>query len=193
MRRRVVVTGIGLVTPIGNDLESTWSSLLAGKNGAGPITLFDVTDYATKFGCEVKGCDASKWFDKRELKHVDRFLNDAARTECQELRPRGLIADAGEKDHGDVARICVRRKLAEDRRTIDVGHDDIQKNEVGSQLASELHATRPALRFVDLEMRRERERGDAPDIFFIVDDQNFRFGRHHSIPVRTTATRPYAV
>jgi 3-oxoacyl-[acyl-carrier-protein] synthase II len=74
MRRRVVVTGIGLVTPIGNDLESTWSSLLAGKNGAGPITLFDCSEFATKFACEVKGWDGSKWFDKRELKHVDRFL-----------------------------------------------------------------------------------------------------------------------
>jgi 3-oxoacyl-[acyl-carrier-protein] synthase II len=74
MRRRVVVTGIGLVTPIGNDLESTWSSLLAGKNGAGPITLFDVTEFATKFGCEVKDWDGSRWFKKTELKHVDRFL-----------------------------------------------------------------------------------------------------------------------
>ena len=74
MRRRVVVTGIGLVTPIGNDLESTWSSLLAGKGGAGPITQFDCSDFATKFACEVKNWDASKWFDKRELKHVDRFL-----------------------------------------------------------------------------------------------------------------------
>ena len=72
--RRVVVTGIGLITPIGNSLEETWGSLLAGKSGAGPITLFDTTNFATKFGCEVKNFDATPWFDKREIKHIDRFL-----------------------------------------------------------------------------------------------------------------------
>jgi 3-oxoacyl-[acyl-carrier-protein] synthase II len=55
-------------------MESTWASLLAGKNGAGPITQFDASEFATKFACEVKSWDPSKWFDKRELKHVDRFL-----------------------------------------------------------------------------------------------------------------------
>src|SRR5262245_6786953 len=90
MRRRVVVTGIGLVTPIGNDLESTWSGLLAGKNGAGPITQFDCTDYATKFACEVKGWDASKWFDKRELKHVDRFLQFGVAASMMAMEDAGL-------------------------------------------------------------------------------------------------------
>jgi 3-oxoacyl-[acyl-carrier-protein] synthase II len=88
--RRVVITGIGLVTPIGNDLEMTWSSLLAGKNGAGPITQFDTTDFATKFACEVKGWDASKWFDKRELKHVDRFLQFGISAAMMAVEDAGL-------------------------------------------------------------------------------------------------------
>jgi 3-oxoacyl-[acyl-carrier-protein] synthase II len=72
--RRVVITGIGLVTPVGNDRETTWSSLVAGRSGAGPITQFDASNYATKFACEVKGWDPTPFFDKREVKHLDRFL-----------------------------------------------------------------------------------------------------------------------
>jgi len=72
--RRVVITGIGLITPVGNDREETWRSLVAGTSGAGPITQFDCSQFATKFACEVKGWQPSRWFDKRELKHVDRFL-----------------------------------------------------------------------------------------------------------------------
>ena len=89
MQRRVVITGIGLITPIGNDLETTWSSLLAGKNGAGPTTLFDVTEFATKFSCEVKDWEPSKYFDKRELKHLDRFLQFGVAAGMQ------AVADAG--------------------------------------------------------------------------------------------------
>ncbi len=88
--RRVVITGIGLITPIGNDLEATWSSLLAGKNGAGPITQFDVTNYATKFGCEVKNWEPSKYFDKREVKHIDRFLQFGVAAATMAMQDSGL-------------------------------------------------------------------------------------------------------
>jgi 3-oxoacyl-[acyl-carrier-protein] synthase II len=77
MRRRVVVTGIGLVTPIGNDLETTWASLVAGKSGAGPITRFDCEGFSTRFACEIKGWDGTPYLDKRELRHVDQFLEYA--------------------------------------------------------------------------------------------------------------------
>jgi 3-oxoacyl-[acyl-carrier-protein] synthase II len=75
--RRVVITGIGLVTPVGNDLESTWSALLEGRSGAAGITRFDCTKFATKFACEVKGFEPEQYLDKRELRHMDLFLQYA--------------------------------------------------------------------------------------------------------------------
>jgi 3-oxoacyl-[acyl-carrier-protein] synthase II len=73
--RRVVVTGLGAVTPLGLDVESTWSALLAGECGAGPITHFDHTDYKVHFACEVKGFDATDWMDKKDARRVDRFTH----------------------------------------------------------------------------------------------------------------------
>ncbi|MCX5744887.1 MAG: beta-ketoacyl-ACP synthase II [Proteobacteria bacterium] len=90
--RRVVITGIGLISPLGNDLESTWAGLLAGKSGAGPTTLFDTTDFATKFACEVKGWTetSARYFDKRELKHLDRFLQFGVAAGMMAVEDAGL-------------------------------------------------------------------------------------------------------
>ncbi len=99
--RRVVITGIGLITPVGNDRETTWQALLAGKSGAGPITQFDTTDYATKFACEVKGWDGTAWFDKRELKRLDRFLQFGVAAAMQAMDDAGYDGrkvPAGEED-----------------------------------------------------------------------------------------------
>jgi 3-oxoacyl-[acyl-carrier-protein] synthase II len=87
--RRVVVTGIGLVTPLGNDLESTWAALIAGKSGAGPITHFDHEQYATHFACEVKEWDGELYFSKRELRHVDLFLQFAVGAGLQAMDDAG--------------------------------------------------------------------------------------------------------
>jgi 3-oxoacyl-[acyl-carrier-protein] synthase II len=74
-RRRVVVTGLGAVTPLGLDVESTWSSLLAGDSGAGEITQFDHTDYKVHFACEVKGLDPTIWIDRKDARRMDRFTH----------------------------------------------------------------------------------------------------------------------
>src|SRR5207248_10849545 len=74
-RRRVVVTGLGAVTPLGLDVESTWSSLLAGESGAAEITQFDHADYPVHFACEVKDFDATQWIDRKAARRMDRFTH----------------------------------------------------------------------------------------------------------------------
>src|SRR2546427_10865832 len=72
-QRRVVITGIGAVTPLGNDAETSWQRLLAGEAGAGPITQFDATDYHVHFACEVKDLDPSNWIERKQARRMDRF------------------------------------------------------------------------------------------------------------------------
>ncbi len=74
-RRRVVVTGLGAVTPLGLDVESTWSRLLAGDSGAAEITHFDHTDYPVHFACEVKDFDPTQWIDRKAARRMDRFTH----------------------------------------------------------------------------------------------------------------------
>ena len=72
-RRRVVVTGVGAVTPLGNDAETYWENLLAGKSGAAPLELFDASEYPVTFGCELKDFDPTDWIDVKSCRRMDRF------------------------------------------------------------------------------------------------------------------------
>jgi len=68
-----VITGVGAVTPLGNDVRSSWEALLEGKSGAAPITAFDTSGYAVRFACEVKGFEPGEWMERRQAKRMDRF------------------------------------------------------------------------------------------------------------------------
>ena len=74
-RRRVVITGLGAVTPLGVDVESTWQALVEGQSGAGEITQFDSTDYAVHFACEVKGFDPTEYIERKQARRMDRFAH----------------------------------------------------------------------------------------------------------------------
>lgn len=93
MRRRVVVTGMGCISPVGNTVAETWASLLAGRSGAGPITLFDASRHKTRFAAEVKGFDAVSAFGNREARRMDRFTQFATVATLEALEQSGLKID----------------------------------------------------------------------------------------------------
>jgi len=72
-RRRVVITGLGALTPLGNDVRSSWEALIRGESGAGPITQFDVAEFPVTFACEVKDFDPAEWIDRKQARRMDRF------------------------------------------------------------------------------------------------------------------------
>ena len=71
--KRVVVTGLGAVTPLGNTPEELWNNLLAGVSGAAPITLFDASKFKTQFACEVKNLNVNDYLDRKEARKMDRY------------------------------------------------------------------------------------------------------------------------
>ena len=90
MTRRVVITGLGAVTPLGNDVPTTWNNVIAGRSGAGPITRFDASAYKTRFACEVKDFDVSHLLGKKEARRLDRFAQFAVSAAKQALDDSGL-------------------------------------------------------------------------------------------------------
>jgi 3-oxoacyl-[acyl-carrier-protein] synthase II len=90
MRTRVVITGLGCVSPLGNNFQDTWSALLAGKSGAGSITHFDASGHKTRFACEVKGFDAVALFGGKEARRMDRFCQFAVAATQEAVVHAGL-------------------------------------------------------------------------------------------------------
>src|SRR5690349_2772024 len=90
MKRRVVVTGLGAITPVGNDVATTWRMLLQGKSGAGPITRFDAANFAVRFAAEVKGFDPLEYMERKEAKRADPYTQFAVAAAIQAMRDAGL-------------------------------------------------------------------------------------------------------
>jgi 3-oxoacyl-[acyl-carrier-protein] synthase II len=96
--RRVVITGVGLVSPLGIGTEETWAGIRAGRSGAGPITLFDASQHTTHFACEVKDFDPLRWVEKKEVKKMDRFIQFAVAAADLAVADSGLEIKAGEAE-----------------------------------------------------------------------------------------------
>jgi 3-oxoacyl-[acyl-carrier-protein] synthase II len=98
-KRRVVVTGVGLVTPLGNTREENWRALLEGRSGAGPITHFDAARFDVRFAAEVKDFEPAKFFDRRELKRTAPYIHYAVAAAQEAIEDSGLkISDAAEAE-----------------------------------------------------------------------------------------------
>jgi 3-oxoacyl-[acyl-carrier-protein] synthase II len=95
MRRRVVVTGFGCLTPVGNDVATTWRSLLAGESGAGPITKFDASKFPVRFAAEVKGFDPVLFMDRKEAKRADAYTQYAVAAAVQAMHDAGFAEGNG--------------------------------------------------------------------------------------------------
>ncbi|HMM80003.1 MAG TPA: beta-ketoacyl-ACP synthase II [Pyrinomonadaceae bacterium] len=93
MKRRVVVTGLGLVTAVGNDVPTTWQSLLDGKSGADYIKKFDASDFSVKFACEVKDFDPLSFLDKKEARRMGAFTHFALAAADEAVKNSGLVID----------------------------------------------------------------------------------------------------
>ncbi len=93
MNRRVVVTGVGLVTPLGIGVQESWQALCAGKSGVGEITRFDTSKFQTKIAAEVKGFRAEDFLPKKEAKRTERFIAYAIAAARMALEDSGLVID----------------------------------------------------------------------------------------------------
>ncbi len=99
--KRVVVTGMGAVTPVGNTIDQFWNSLITGVSGAAPITLFDCSKFKTKFACEIKNLDFSTFIDKKEMRRLDRFSQVAMIAAAEAVQSANIHLDQNQHLNAD--------------------------------------------------------------------------------------------
>src|SRR2546429_9850248 len=109
MTRRVAITGLGFVTPLGTDVQSTWAGLIAGRSGAGPITRFDPVQSPVKFACEVKGFEPTRFLDKKEIRRYDLFAQFAVGAAEQAVTD-ACLSNNRAKDHLNAIRAIGRTR-----------------------------------------------------------------------------------
>src|SRR6187402_1176485 len=90
MRRRVVVTGLGCVSPVGNTVADSWANIVAGKSGIDTVTSFDTGALSVKFAGEVKGFDVTDYMPEKEARHMDRFIHLGLAAAAQAIKDAGL-------------------------------------------------------------------------------------------------------
>ncbi|MEJ8768167.1 beta-ketoacyl-ACP synthase II [Prevotella sp. HCN-7019] len=96
--KRVVVTGLGAVTPVGNSVEETWNNLIAGKSGAAPITQFDCSKFKSQFACEVKNLNINDYIDRKEARKMDRYTQFAIISAMQAVKDSGMDLETIDKN-----------------------------------------------------------------------------------------------
>ena len=101
MSRRVVITGMGAVTPLGNSVEDTWKGLLEGKSGIAPIENYDVSSYSTRFAGQIRNLDVTEYLSSKEARKIDPFIQYGLVASIQAIRDSGLeVTDANRKRIG---------------------------------------------------------------------------------------------
>ena len=117
--RRVVITGLGAVTPLGNSAQETWQGLVNGVNGIAPITAFDATNFKTRFAGEVKGFDPTAVIDKKEARKMDRYAQCSVCVADEALKDSGL--DLEKEDRSRVGEVHSEYRSRSDLHSFRIG------------------------------------------------------------------------
>ena len=155
-QRRVVITGVGLVTPVGLDPESTWKALVAGESGAAPITLFDASEHDVRFACEVKDFEPERYMERKEARRADRFLQlamasagqamesaDWPRVGAPQTRPELVSSSARGSAGSRFSRNNIKVARARSAPSFALLHPDVHRGYVGGMVSMKYGAQGP--------------------------------------------------